>query len=89
MKVSSKNYKGIEYVQLIDLPVEQREKISESLNEEILIKILIGEIVVQNCIQYKDYEFWFDNVYRKSAVKQVVRSEQFKEEAVELALGNS
>jgi hypothetical protein len=67
MKVNSKIYKGIEYVQLNELPSEQKERITESLHEEALIKILIDEKVVSNCIQYRYYELWFDTVYRKVA----------------------
>jgi hypothetical protein len=67
MNVSSKIYKGIEYVQLNELPSEQKEKIREYLDEEALIKILIDEKVVSNCIQYRYYELWFDTVYRTVA----------------------
>lgn len=64
MKVISKVYKGIEYVQLKDLPKEQQENLTKSLDSQFFIKILIEKSIVSNCIQYKDYEFWFDNVYR-------------------------
>ncbi len=67
MKVSSKNYKGIEYVQLSELPAEQKERISQTLGEDDLIKILIDERIVRNCIQYRTYERWFDSVYRSVA----------------------
>jgi hypothetical protein len=63
MKVSSKIYKGIEYIQVKDLPEEQQEKILETLNHECLIKILIDKSIISNCIQYKDYVLWFDTIY--------------------------
>ena len=41
MMIDSKIYRGIEYVQLDELPSTQREKISQTLNSELLIKIMI------------------------------------------------
>lgn len=64
MKVISKVYKGIEYVQLGDLPREQQEKLKATVDPAIFIKILIENKVVANCIQYKDYSLWFDNVFK-------------------------
>jgi hypothetical protein len=88
MKVSSKIYKGIEYVQLNELPAEQKEKFSESLDQETLIKILIDEKVVSNCIQYKDYEFWFDNIYKKIIQVPVTKIDRMPEPSgVVVALG--
>jgi hypothetical protein len=65
MKVSSKIYKGIEYVQMNDLPDDQKEKFLESCGPESFIKILVGETVVRDCIQYKDYDFWFNSTFRR------------------------
>jgi hypothetical protein len=90
MKVNSKIYKGIEYVQLNELPNDQREKISESLNEETLIKILIDEKVVKNCIQYKDYELWFDNIYKPVISAPSIKIERLPEPSgVIIALGKA
>jgi hypothetical protein len=63
MKVNSRIYKGIEYIQLNDLPQDQQEKIIETLHSEFFIKILIDTTIIKNCIQYKDYEMWFDSLY--------------------------
>lgn len=61
--VCSKVYKGIEYVQLNELPIDQQEKIQGTLNRELFIKILINGEILSNCIQYKNYRSWFENVY--------------------------
>ena len=74
MKVNSKIYKGIEYVELTDLPVDQQEKIKESATEDFLIKILIDKSIVGNCIQYKDYLTWFEKNY--SVEKLTVKRER-------------
>lgn len=64
MKVSSKIYKGIEYIQLADLPLVQQEKFIQTINDNLFIKIMIDKKIIAQCIQYKDYELWFDSVYQ-------------------------
>lgn len=64
MKVSSSIYKGIQYVQISALPVEQRERLLRTINTELIIKILVDGKIIGNCLQFKDYERWFENVYR-------------------------
>ena len=64
MMIDSKIYKGIEYIQLNELPPTQREKISHSLNNELLIKIMIDGEIIKDCIQYKDYSVWYNTVYK-------------------------
>jgi hypothetical protein len=68
MKVNSRIYKGIHYVQLTDLPVAQQERLVETVNSSLFIKILIDKHIVSKCIQYKDYELWFDTIYKKQVV---------------------
>ena len=64
MKVNSTIYKGIEYVQVNSLPVEQKEKLLQTINHDLLIKILVDEKLIGNCLLFKDYEIWFDNIYK-------------------------
>jgi hypothetical protein len=64
MKVSSRVYKGIYYVEFTDLPSVQQERFKQSNFDSLFIKILIDKRIVGKCIQYKDYENWFDTVYR-------------------------
>jgi hypothetical protein len=73
MKVSSRIYKGIEYILLTDLPQDQREKIVEFLREDSLIKILVESKVCSNCVQYREYEAWFDNVFAKQPLSPRTR----------------
>jgi hypothetical protein len=67
MMIDSKIYKGIEYVQLNELPLAQREKISETLNTDLFIKIMIDGKIVSECLQFKDYSFWYNSVFRPKA----------------------
>jgi hypothetical protein len=67
MKVRSKIYRGIEYIQVNELPQPQQEKLLQTLDRDLFIKILIDEKIVSQCIQYKDYEHWFENMYKPGA----------------------
>jgi hypothetical protein len=64
MKVNSTIYKGIEYVQVSSLPVDQKEKLLQTINHDLFIKILVDEKLIGNCLLFKDYEIWFENVYK-------------------------
>lgn len=68
--IDSKVYKGIEYVQLGELPYLQREKILQTINTDLLIKIMIDGKIVHDCLQYKDYSFWYRSVYMPKAVEE-------------------
>lgn len=70
MKVNSTLYKGIEYVQVSSLPPEQQEQLLQTLNRDLIIKILVEGKLVGNCLQFKDYEVWFDNVFKPQAKTQ-------------------
>jgi hypothetical protein len=64
MKIPAKNFKGIAYVQLNELPVVQQELILQTVHKDLFIKILIGEKIVGSCLQYSDYERWYSNVFK-------------------------
>lgn len=64
MKVNSTIYKGIEYIQVRELPADQQELLLQSISQELLIKIMVEGQLVGNCLQFKDYEVWFDNVFK-------------------------
>jgi hypothetical protein len=87
MKAERKIYKGIEYVLVAELPQTQREQLMQTLSQDQLIKILIEGTIVSQCLQYKDYSFWFDNIYNsttQAAIKETV-SEQMTLTSAQLA----
>jgi hypothetical protein len=63
MKVNSTIYKGIEYIQVNALPPDQKEKLLQTINHDLFIKILVDEKLIGNCLLFKDYETWFENIY--------------------------
>jgi hypothetical protein len=78
MKILSKVFRGIEYIQTSQLPPPQREKLLETINQKLFIKILIDGKVVGDCLQYKDYEVWYENIYRAPVEKVSGVSEALK-----------
>ena len=58
-KLSICNYKGIEYIQLSTLPAVQADSLRQTLNERTLIKILVDDVILNDCVLYSAYEKWF------------------------------
>jgi hypothetical protein len=52
-------YKGIEFVRISCLPADQQEKLRSSIKRDQVIKILIGNTLAEDCVQYHDYKAWF------------------------------
>ena len=71
MKVERKIYKGIEYVQLTELPKAQQEKLLQDPQCDFFIKIMIDGRIVSQCVQYKDYSHWYERVFSPSKILQV------------------
>jgi len=58
--IESRIYKGIEYVQLSELPSDQQHLISHSSdNRDMIIKIQVDGKILNDCIQFKDYQNWY------------------------------
>ncbi|HZB14363.1 MAG TPA: hypothetical protein VE467_15085 [Chryseolinea sp.] len=70
MKVNSTIYKGIEFVEISTLPSEQKTSLLQTVSPDLLIKILVDGKLMPRCIQYKDYEEWYDNSYRPIAKEE-------------------
>jgi hypothetical protein len=74
MKINSTIYKGIEFVEISALPIEQKTSLLQTVNPDLLIKILVDGKLMPRCLQYKDYEEWYDNFYRPSTNKKEVNA---------------
>lgn len=70
MKVNSTVYKGIEFVEISTLPSDQKTSLLQTINPDLLIKILVDGKLMPRCIQYRDYEEWYDNAYRPMSRKE-------------------
>ena len=58
-KLNIRIYKGIEFVQLKSLPAAQAELLTQTLDERTIIKILIDDVILSDCVLYTAYEKWF------------------------------
>lgn len=56
-------YKGIEFVRISQLPAEQQEKLKHTIKRDKVIKILIGNTLADDCVQYHHYKAWFLQTY--------------------------
>jgi hypothetical protein len=67
MKAESKIYKGIQFVQLNELPVIQQDHLLQTFDHSYFIKIMIDGKIISHCMQYKDYSLWYENVFNAKA----------------------
>jgi hypothetical protein len=61
MKIKAKYFREIEYVEVKDLPQEQQLLLSH-YKEADYIKILIEDKVVGPCLQYSQYDLWYNSL---------------------------
>ena len=70
MKASVEMYKGIEFVRISSLPEVQKERIRNSFNTLKIIKILCGNELLHDCLQYEEYETWYNVQYKAVTVRE-------------------
>ncbi len=56
-------YRGIEYIRISELPDVERSQIKNWLNGDMIIKIQTESELLPDCVVYKDYVHWFENIY--------------------------
>lgn len=60
LKLSPHRLEATDYVRLSELPAEQALSLLNWLPESCLTKLETGEFVADDCIEYEDYEFWYE-----------------------------
>ena len=65
MKAKAQIYRGIEFINVSDLPANQ-QLLLRRMQEPERIKILMDGKILENCIQYGEYTHWFNSVYKNS-----------------------
>lgn len=63
MKAASELYKGIEFVRIFSLPDEQKVILWNTLSRDKIIKILRDNVLLSDCILYKDYVQWYSETF--------------------------
>ena len=71
MMMKSKIYKGIEYIQVSELPQNQSELFATTFNKSLVIKILINGKVINDCLQFTDYKTWYESIYNIHSVIEI------------------
>ena len=64
--IEARVYRGIEFIRISELPEDQKSLIEEWAIEGTIIKILTDKTLLTDCIQFKDYKYWFENVFSKA-----------------------
>jgi hypothetical protein len=62
MKAFFENYKGIEFVRISSLPEDQKKAFWNSFDRHKIIKIMRNQELLNDCIQYNDYQEWFNRI---------------------------
>ncbi|MEQ9656675.1 hypothetical protein [Fulvivirga sp.] len=68
--IQGKVYKGIEYIKISDLPLNEQLAIREWLTLDTTIKIQTEKELLTVCVQYKDYKNWIENFYSKETTNE-------------------
>jgi len=74
MRVTSENYKGIEYIRISSLPVDQKKYLYNSLNHKLIINILKDNSLMNDCLQYQHYVTWYENIYKTMVQERSVEA---------------
>ena len=64
-KLSPSFFRGIKFIRTSNLPLRQYDELMNWLPPTSMIMIRVDDVVFKDCIQYKDYEYWFENFFRK------------------------
>jgi hypothetical protein len=80
MKAPVENYKGIEFVRISSLPEDQKKAFWDSFDRHKIIKIMRNQELLNDCIQYHDYQEWSRQVDKSETItlKQPEMHKEFK-----------
>jgi len=64
MRATSESYKGIEFIRISSLPIDQKNHIYKTVNHKLIINILKDNSLMNDCLQYQHYLTWYENIYK-------------------------
>jgi hypothetical protein len=70
MKLPATLYRGIEFVRIEDLPINQRKLLQLSPDFPERIKILMDSKMTGECLLYAAYTSWYSTVYNAKAIHE-------------------
>jgi len=62
-KISPSFFKGITFIRISNLPRIQHQELLEWLSPTSIINIKVNGVILEDCLQYKDYEYWYENQF--------------------------
>lgn len=85
MLVEPEHYKGIVYVRISALPIDQKIRIREGYNREAIVKILKPDSLIADCMLYADYLQW----YKQYSPSKIINHKNEEFVKGELVLSNA
>lgn len=82
MLAASENYKGIKFVRISSLPADQKSQIWSSFNINLVIKILKGDALLNDCLEYKHYVAWYQNIFTVNRNQKNLEAENTRKLAI-------
>jgi hypothetical protein len=64
-RMSAEIYKGIEFVRISNLPEDQKNQITQTIDHSKIIKILRGKELLPDCVQVNDYANWMRESFKQ------------------------
>ncbi len=60
LKASPNFHKGVNFIQISSLPFEQQIDFKQWIPASSLMEIQINNILMIDCVEYQDYNYWFN-----------------------------
>ena len=67
LKASPTFFEGVNFVQISSLPYEQQSIFQDWIPANSLLKVEINSIMMDDCVDYREYNYWFDFKYQKNS----------------------
>ena len=66
--MSAETYKGIDFVRISTLPEDQKNQITQTIDQSKIIKILRGKELLPDCVQVNDYAHWMRENFNQEVI---------------------
>lgn len=67
-KLSPNFFNGLKFIQMSELPTEQSKGLFAWLTRKGISTLKTEGMVINDCVDYDDYEYWFDTYLKKELV---------------------
>jgi hypothetical protein len=58
--------KGFNFVQISNLPFDQRMAFDEWIPDSSVQRLIINDISLPDCVAYQEYSYWFEFLFQKN-----------------------